>query len=530
MKKIVSLKLLALLIILSAGCQKFSELEKDENRPTSVTPGLIFNGLAVSMYDGAWNQVQRWNQFSCCNYNYYGNQEYNWTATGLNFTTLKNVVKMEQEAIKSGLPANNVYATLGKFFRAFYYYKMTMLTGELPLKQALDPTVLTPAYDTQKDIFKQILQWLDEANTGLGQLISSGDNNLSGDIYFSNNLTQWRKTVNAFKLRVLIALSKKEADADLNIKQKFQSVLSDISNNPILTGNADNMQYEYNNQFNKYPINPDNYGFDATRYNMSATWLNKLVDLKDPRVFFAAEPAGSKLKAGLLPTDHNAFAGASSAQDLADMSTRAGTDNGAAYLPGEYSFFGRKRYYTGYTAEPTIVVGYPEMCFNIAEAINRGWMGGNAEDWYKKGIQAAHSFFGVKEGANDVYFVKPGAAPTAPDAYNKYTVNFNFNSYYTQPPVQYAGNNVNGLNQLLTQKYLAFFQNSGWEAYFNYRRTGVPVFLEGGAGTGNSGVIPKRFQYPSSETSTNGANLATALQRQFGGTDNINAEMWVIKN
>ena len=42
-----------------------------------------------------------------------------------------------------------------------------------------------------------------------------------------------------------------------------------------------------------------------------------------------------------------------------------------------------------------------------------------------------------------------------------------------------------GLTQILTQKYLAFFQHSGLEAFYNQRRTGVPTFLVG-PGTGNS--------------------------------------------
>ncbi|MBC7758425.1 MAG: hypothetical protein H7069_06185, partial [Phormidesmis sp. FL-bin-119] len=42
---------------------------------------------------------------------------------------------------------------------------------------------------------------------------------------------------------------------------------------------------------------------------------------------------------------------------------------------------------------------------------------------------------------------------------------------------------------MLVQKYLSFFQNSGWEVYFNYRRTGVPAF-SGGIGVGNNGSIP----------------------------------------
>ena len=33
----------------------------------------------------------------------------------------------------------------------------------------------------------------------------------------------------------------------------------------------------------------------------------------------------------------------------------------------------RYRYYRTNTGEDFIIAGYAEMCFNIAEAINRGW-------------------------------------------------------------------------------------------------------------------------------------------------------------
>jgi len=102
-----------ILVLLSAlSCQKFDELEKDPNKPTNVTPGLVLNGVVNSMYESPWSLAQRWNQFNCCNYNYYGNQEYNWAATSLSFTTLKNVQKMEEEAIRSGLPEKNAYSVL----------------------------------------------------------------------------------------------------------------------------------------------------------------------------------------------------------------------------------------------------------------------------------------------------------------------------------------------------------------------------------------------------------------------------------
>jgi Starch-binding associating with outer membrane len=521
--------LLIIVILFLGSCQDFEELEKDPNRPTSVSPGLVLNGVLNDMSERAWNNTQRWNQFNCCNYNYYGNQEYNWTTTSLSYTTLKNVVKMEEEALAGGAKSLNPYSALGKFFRAYFYYRMTMLVGDLPQEEALQGLEeLTPKYDSQKQIFGKILNWLDTANTDIAALISSGDNTLSGDFYYNNDLRKWQKAVNSFKIRVLVQLSKKETDGDLNIKAKFAEVLSNKSKYPLFESNLDNLQYVYNSQFNKYPINPDNFGFDATRYNYSSTYLNKLSMLKDPRVFIMAEPAGEKLKSGLTPTSYEAFVGADPNQDLGDMSSQAGIDNGAGYLPGKFSFFNRKRFYSTYTAENTIQIGYAELCFNIAEGIHRGWATGNAEEWYVNGIQASQRFYGLKEGANDVYFFRSGGTPTNSADYDKYTIQFNWEQYYAQTGVKYEIGNA-GLEKILTQKYLAFFQNSGWEAYFNSRRTGVPAFSQSGPGTGNSGKIPRRFQYPSSELTTNTENLNEALSRQFGGKDDINLDMWVIK-
>ena len=405
-----------------------------------------------------------------------------------------------------------------------------MLVGDLPLDEALSSaTTLSPKYATQKEVFVQVLKWLDEANTEMGSLISSGNTSIAGDIYFNGDLLAWQKANNAFTLRVLISLSKKEGDADLNVKSKFANVISNPAKFPLFEMNSDGLQYVYNNTFNKYPTNPDNFGFDATRYNMSATTLNTLATLKDPRAMMFAEPAGNKIKSGLQPTDYAAFVGAESSLDLADMSTKAGIDNGSAYLPGEYSFYNRKRYYSTYTAENTILVGYAEMCFNIAEAANRGWISANAKTWYENGIKASQEFYGIGNGPVDVYFFKAGGKVTDGASYNKYTMNFDQNAYLAQPAVSYAGDNAQGLNQILVQKYLAFFQNSGWEGYFNYRRTDVPAFSKGGAGTGNSGLIPRRFQYPASESVNNKSNWQAALDRQFGGKDDINADMWILK-
>ncbi len=489
--------LLIVLAISMASCQKFDALEKDPNHPGTVPPSLIFTNVLYGTYYAPWSDVQKWNQFWCSNYAYYGDQTYDWTNARFNFTQLQNVKQMSLEAKRVGLPDVNPYSALGKFFNAYFFVDMSMRMGDVPLTDALKGLENTqPKYDSQKAVFKQALTWLEEANNDLQQLINKGDNSLTGDFMLGNNLSKWQKVVNAYKLRLLITLSKKESDNELNIKSQFSAVISNPTKYPLMSSLDDNLKFTFNASTDKYPINPDEYGKTATRNNMSATYLNTLVALRDPRTFIVADPAAAKIKSGLLPTDFAAYVGASSGESLDDMSVKM--------LDGLYSPISKNHYYGSYFGEPCIQIGYAEMCFNIAEAINRGWVTGNAETYYVKGIQASWTF----HGAN---------------------VDTQWPAYYAQNSVKYSSDNLAALTQILTQKYLAFFQNSGWEAYNNARRTGVPAFLTG-VGTGNSQRIAKRWQYPSSERTTNSVNYHAALTSQFGAdTDDINSEMWIYK-
>ncbi len=514
----------ALVTLTITSCQKFDELSVNPNAPTSATASLIFTKVCADMYsvtEGPWGDPSKYAQMWCLNYEYYGNQNYNWSTSGLNFGTLNDVTKMEAEAVKNGADAKlNPYATMGKFFRAFFFIKMTERVGDLPMTEALsaDKNIFKPKYDTQKAIYIQSLKWLEEANSELQTLSEKGDKTLAGDIYYKNDLKKWQKAVNSFRLRTLIALSKKEADTDLSIKAKFAAIVGDVTKNPIFTSQSDNLAFVFNTVYNKYPTSPDNFGFNATRWNMAETYIKTLTDIKDPRVFVTAEPADSLLRKGFTPSDFEAYIGANSGESLADMSTKVNFDL--------YSFVNRYRYYNSYTAETYALIGYAEQCFNIAEGINRGWATGTAEDFYKKGIDASIAFYGVTDGKNTGYFIKKG---NVLGTYTSYSFNYSAATYYAQTAVKYAGNNATGLTQILTQKYLAFFQQSGWEAFYNQRRTGVPTFRVG-AGNTNGQKIPKRWQYPTSERTNNTDNWKAALTNQFGGAnDDINADLWLTK-
>jgi hypothetical protein len=77
-----------------------------------------------------------------------------------------------------------------------------------------------------------------------------------------------------------------------------------------------------------------------------------LTTFQDPRVYAVAEPARhlvDDLKQS--PTDFASFVGADPGLDLGIMYANANAQ--------DYSFLNRHRYYSTYTGEPSIQIGYP---------------------------------------------------------------------------------------------------------------------------------------------------------------------------
>lgn len=519
------------IIIVVSGCKKsFADLSVNNNKPYSVQPSLLITGVLNSLADLPAGGSEILDQYYLYNYDYYGNNRYDLGSGTSYYGVLENVVKMEEEAAKAGGNAVNPYNSLALFFKAYFFTEMSLEMGDLPLTESLEGQQnLTPKYNAQEDVFKQSLLWLDTANTNLAQLISSPDlsnttegQTLKGDIYYGNDLKKWQKVVNTFKLRLLIQLSKKADDASLNVKQQFAAVINNKSQYPIFENEDDNLSYTFVNPTNYYPNNPNSFGFDGSRRNTSKTYLGLLTQLKDPRTFITAEP--SRYQVDTLhksDTSFSAFVGADPGLDLGMMYSQAGA--------GRYSFLNRKYFFSTFTGEKSIQIGYAELQFNIAEAINRGWINGDAESFYIKGIQSSIQSYGIPlEGTFTAFFYRPGSTDVTNVAnYDAFSIPFSWASYYAQPSIKYAGN-VEGLTQILQQEYLALFRHSGLLSYFNYRRTGVPTFTTG-PGTGNGGRIALRFQYAGSERSANTDNYNAALQSQYGGNDDINGVMWILK-
>lgn len=525
----------------AASCSKtITRKEANPNVPGSVPPQLILGTLLTDMSGtggqgslggvNSWGEVAQWDQYHCQNYDYYGNNIYSWAANSASFDpylVMQNVKQMDMETVSRGVAALNPYEAVGRFVKAYYYYNLTSMYGDVPLTEALEgPENTTPAYTPQEQVFAYVLSELDSANTDLAALIAANDNSLSAsqDIYYGGALASWQKAVNSFKLRVLIGLSHQAGDATLNIATQFANIINNPSNYPLFTGEADDLAFNYNpggtNTYSTYPFNPSNFGSIAGRFNMAATYVGALTAINDPRVFVTCEPAWATVTNVDSPAQYQFFVGASTGLDLGQMYGNASA--------GDYSYINRNRYYSNFTGEPNVLVGYKEMCFNIAEAIERGWVAGNAENWYQTGITTSMAFYGidVTKSNQTAYFLPPGGNSVTQVAPYKYS--FDWNSYYAQPAVKLSATAATAVNQIVLQKYIVCFENSGYEGYYNWRRTSVPAF-QGGSGVGNNGVIPLRWAYPGGEQIQNEVNWQTALSNQGFSADDLNQTMWLIK-
>jgi hypothetical protein len=149
---------------------------------------------------------------------------------------------------------------------------------------------------------------------------------------------------------------------------------------------------------------------------------------------------------------------------------------------------------------------YGELQFILAEASERNFITGNAEAYYRAGIQSQFDYYASRIPANYTF---PKAADVQPDP-----------GYFTQPAVAYSGTSQEKLNKIYLQKWLALF-NVGYEAWSEWRRTGVPVITPG---PNSLGFVPVRFLYPLTEQSSNKENYLQAVAAQ--GPDNTQTHVW----
>jgi len=417
------------------------------------------------------------------------------------YTVLTNIQKMIDAASEADKDA---YMGLGKFMKAFRLFYFSLDLGDIPYSDALNGEEgdMSPEYDTQKEVMLQILDDLDQAY----QYFSSA-NTFSGDPIFSGNPEKWKKTVATFQLKVLINLSKKESDSDLRVKERFNSIFGSKS---LMESNDDNYQIVYSDKAGQtypfYYVNVRHWGYPL----ISTTVIDVMKGYEDYRVFYYASPAASKLAEGISSDSFDAYFGVdpSSSFDLIKE----------YFNTGQYCCINR-RYSHLAAGEPMIRIGYAELNFILAEAVLRGWISGDVSTYYKKGIEASLRFTDSCTPDNEEYH------------YGRKITEEIITQTVNHSKIQLTGNEEGDLEKIMTQKYLAAFFKNQYDPYYDYRRTGYPV-LPINPNTNQNTVkdkIPVRWMYPQVEYDYNSVNVNAAVERQYGGVDDVNKLMWILQ-
>jgi hypothetical protein len=269
-----------------------------------------------------------------------------------------------------------------------------------------------------------------------------------------------------------------------------------------MASNDDNFQITYRDkQGEKKPFYAN--GFEV--YALTSSFVvDKLKGLQDYRLFYYADPLSGKPE-----NDFNSYAGldpsAQNETNLFQVASGNASSLNKLYYNAEYP--------QGF---PYIIFGYGDVQFTLAEAAARGWIS-DGETYYKNGIKSSMQFRMKNIDSKWVHGM------TLTDSY--------ISSYLNKPEVQLPADKEGKLKQILWQKYLGSMFQNDWNVFFDYRRTGYPEFPINTVTNKNeiADKMPLRWLYPNSEYNYNQENTQEAVNSQFGGNDDENEVMWILK-
>lgn len=496
-------------ILLSSCDNNFDNINSNPNAPEIPVPSLLCTNVILSITKFGGDAKAFISNSAFPKYVGYANEgrmgsQYNSIGSGSfgGVTVLPNIDKMVESAKATvALPVQNSYEGVGKFAKAWILFRMTMSMGDIPYAEAgQGATGLTkPKYDTQEVVFKNILDDLKAAE----QLFANGATFAGDPTPFNGDPDKWRRATNSFALKVLMTLSKKEAVASLDVKNRFSQI---ASSGELLNSSANYFGLVYSTQ-NYYPtFSPSN--IFTSRAMMSTLIIDPMKLLNDRRMFYYAEPARSKITGGLLETNPAAYVGCNVSDDYDVLS--------AEWTAKKYSAI-NLRYQKDATTEPRMLLTYAEQQLIIAEARVRGWItSGTAQGYYEEGVKAA---------LTSVMSVSSTYSHSMP-------INAAYISGYFTGEAAFKATTDEQLKQIWLQRYFINFLQDGDYSYWEYRRNGYPDFPINPATSmniNNVNIIPLRNSYPSSEATFNDVNYLEAVSRQFDGFDDVNKSMWLLQ-
>jgi hypothetical protein len=270
-KKIVfSVILLTSLLFATVSCKDYLNVNTNVDAPAYVEGYLYLAGI-IQQYQGMYwdvrctaplTQMQGTTSYTNFANNYYteGNDAGGeiWRVTywlqGMNLENMINQSIANKEWTLAGI---------GLAIKAYSWDQMTKLHGELPMKEAFKPGLLSHSYDYQKDIYLQVREWAYKAV----EYLEMTDLNIYGtkisanDYIYGGDKAKWIKFAYGVIVRNLASLSNK---SDFTTKyapelitcagKSFQSFTDDATVR-VAGGSASAAQSAYNNFWGTFRVN-----------------------------------------------------------------------------------------------------------------------------------------------------------------------------------------------------------------------------------------------------------------------------------
>lgn len=217
--KRISIIITTLLLLFTVGCEDYLDVNNNVDAPDKIDGYLYLAGITQQYNSVYWDiraigpitQMMGTTGYTSFATHYYsegsdaGGEVWRmvYWLQGMN---LENMINQSEEAEDWTL------AGIGYAMKAFSWDMLTKEHGEVPMKEAYVPGLLTHQYDYQKDVYAQVREWAYKAI----ELLEKQDNHVYGtkisanDYIYGGSKDKWIKFAYGVLVRNLASLSNKK--------------------------------------------------------------------------------------------------------------------------------------------------------------------------------------------------------------------------------------------------------------------------------------------------------------------------------
>lgn len=390
-------------------------------------------------------------------------------------------------------PSRTNLVNMAKILQSYAFLVLTDTYGDIPYTEAgkgYTDQMVYPKYDKQQVIYTGIIKDVSDAVAAL----DAAKTREAADVLYGGDVAKWKKFGNSLLLRIGMRLSKVDAT-------QAQSLVAKAVASGVITSNADNVIIRHDANY----LNSIGQLLNATEANnfyLAAPFVDYLKKTNDPRlrsiaVRYVGASSGTQQTAARGVIDPTVQIGMPFGFDNSSISGPVK----ALGLASFYDFSQADRTRLNKTTAPAYLLTASQTNLLVAEAVTRGWVSGNAKDYYEAGVKAHMTQLGEMDANSSVS-------------------SFAVDAYLAANPF----NATTALEQINTQYWISSFLN-GPEAFANFRRTGLPKLSANPfPGKAIKGDFINRLTYPNSEISVNSVNVKAAIANQ--GADDLDTKVW----